>query len=114
MSTTTTAVSTNPTAARYQCGSGCGTLTFTWDAKVFPGGGRTGKATLGRFVNKPIQVYDAKPILYNGVEIGTNWGFQAQDGSFVCRMYVSADQNTVNFVNCRPYGGWPLTSCFAL
>jgi len=112
MSTTTTATTTNPTAARYQCGSGCGTLTFTWDAKVFPGGGRTGKATLGQFVNEPIQVYDAKPILYNGVEIGTNWGFQAQDGKFVGRMYVALYKSFIRFAHFRPNDQWPQVSCF--
>ena len=108
---TTTATTTNPTAARYQCGSGCGTLTFTWDPKVFPGGGRIGTATLGQFVNKPIQVYDAKPILYNGVEIGTNWGFQAQDGSFVGRMYVALYKSIVRFAHFRPNDQWPQVLC---
>ncbi len=112
MSTTTTATSTDPTAPRYQCGSGCGTLTFQW-GKRMPENGRLGTVTFGQYVNKPIQVFDAQPIKYNDVIIGTNWAFQAQDGSFVGRMYVSSDQYNVSFVNCNN-ANWPLTSCFAL
>jgi hypothetical protein len=111
MSTTTTAVSTEPTAARYQCGSGCGTLTFTWGRQM-PEGGRLGTATLGKFVNKPIQIFDAQPIKYNDVVIGTNWGFQAQDGEFVGRMYVSLYKSIVRFAHFRANDQWPQVACF--
>ena len=111
MSTTTTATTTNPTLARYQCGSGCGTLTFSWGRQM-PEGGRLGTVTLGQFVNKPIQVYDAQPIIYNGVEIGKNWGFQAQDGSFVGRMYVALYKSFVRFAHFRPNDQWPQVACF--
>jgi hypothetical protein len=84
MSTTTTATTTEPTLARYQCGSGCGPLTFSWGRQM-PDNGRLGTVTLGQFVNKPIQVFDAQPLYYNNVEIGKNWAFQAQDGSFLGR-----------------------------
>ncbi|HEX8285321.1 MAG TPA: hypothetical protein VF588_18345 [Pyrinomonadaceae bacterium] len=112
MSTTTTAVSTDPTAARYQCGSGCGTLTFTWGRQM-PEGGRLGTASLGQFVNKPIQVFDAKP-LYDiaGHQIGTNWGFQAQDGTFLGRMYVAFYKSIVRFAHFRANDKWPEVSCF--
>ena len=111
MSTTTTAVSTDPTAARYQCGSGCGTLTFTWGRQM-PEGGRLGTATLGKFQNEPIQVFDAQPIIYNGARIGTNWAFQAQNGKFVGRMYVALYQSIVRFAHFRPGDEWPQVSCF--
>lgn len=110
--TTTTATTTDPTLARYQCGSGCGTLTFSWGRQM-PQGGRLGTVTLGQFVNKPIQVYDAKPIIYNGVEIGKNWAFQAQDGSFVGRMYVALYKSFVRFAHFRPNDQWPQVACFA-
>ncbi len=113
MSTTTTATTTtNPTLARYQCGSGCGTLSFSWGRQM-PQGGRLGTATLGQFVNTPIQVYDAEPIIYNGVEIGKNWAFQAQDGSFVGRMYVALYKSFVRFAHFRPNDQWPQVACFA-
>jgi hypothetical protein len=113
MSTTTTATSTNPTAARYQCGSGCGTLPFTWDTKMYQGGGRTGTATFGQFVNKPIQVFDAK-IIYgpDKREIARDWGFQAQDGSFLGRMYVSSPRHSyIRFAHFRANDQWPQVSC---
>ena len=101
----------NPTANRYQCGSGCGAITFSWDRHT-PDGGRLGMVTFGQFVNKPIQVYDAKPLPYlQGRPTGTNWGFQAQDGSFVGRMYVSTYQCFIRFVHFRPNDKWPQVSC---
>lgn len=111
MSTTTTATSTDPTLARYDCLSGCGTLTFTWQ----PGdikGGRLGTASLGHIQNEPIQVYDAQPLydLY-GKQIGTNWGFQAQHGSFVGRMYVAFHKSIVRFAHFRPGDPWPQVTC---
>jgi hypothetical protein len=113
MSTTTTATTTNPTLAQYTCAGGCGTLTFSWDAKVFPGGGRTGRATLAKFKDKPIQVYDAKPLYdFSGHQIGTNWGFQAQDGSFVGRMYVALYKSYIRFAHFRPNDQWPQVACF--
>jgi ABC-type oligopeptide transport system substrate-binding subunit len=56
-----------------------------------------------------VQAYDARPLSGGGL----NWGFQAQNGSFVCRMYVSGDRYTVSFVNCNN-ANWQLSSCFAL
>jgi hypothetical protein len=106
----TTATSTTPTATRYQCGSGCGALTFNW-TKPMPGNGYLGTATFGQFVNKPIQVYGAEPILYNGKQVGLNWGFQAQDGSFLGRMLVSGRQSYIRFMKFRPNDKWPQVSC---
>ena len=112
MSTTVTTTA-EPTLGHYQCGSGCSPLSFKW-TRPMPQNGWLGEVTFGQYVNKPIQVYGAEPILYNGHQVGLNWGFQAQDGSFVCRMYVSSNQNNINFVNCRPFANWSLTSCFAI
>ena len=78
-----------------------------------PEGGRLGTVTLGQFQNKPIQVYDAQPLLFNGVRVGTNWGFQAQDGSFVGRMYVALYKSFVRFAHLRPNDQWPQVACFA-
>ena len=109
--TTTTATTTDPTAARYQCGSGCGAITFQWGRQM-PQNGRLGTVTFAQYVNKPIQVFDAKPILFNGVEIGKNWAFQAQDGSFLGRMYVALYKSYVRFAHFRPNDQWPQVACF--
>jgi hypothetical protein len=106
----TTATSTEPTETRYQCGSGCGALTFNW-TKPMPGNGYLGEATFGQFVNKPIQVYGAEPILFNGHQVGLNWGFQAQDGSFLGRMYVSTGKCYIRFAHFRANDQWPQVSC---
>jgi hypothetical protein len=82
-------------------------LSFDWKTPM-PYGGWLGQT--GAYKSVPIQAYDAQ-LLNDG---GLNWGFQAQDGSFVCRMYVTSGQNRVTFVNCRPLANWPLTSCFAV
>ncbi|HEX8503214.1 MAG TPA: hypothetical protein VF659_21700 [Pyrinomonadaceae bacterium] len=108
--TTTTATTTDPTALRYQCGSGCGTLTFQWGRRM-PENGRLGTVTFAQYVNKPIQVFDAQPILYRGKVVGTNWGFQAQDGSFLGRMLVSAYKCYIRFTDFRPNDPWPQVSC---
>ena len=108
--TTTTATSTDPTAPRYQCGSGCGTLTFMWGRRM-PENGRLGTVTFAQYVNKPIQVFAAKPIIINGHEVGTDWRFQAQDGSFLGHMLVSTRKSFIRFVNFRPNDPWPLVAC---
>ena len=107
----TTATSTDPAALRYQCGSGCGTLTFSWGRRM-PDNGRLGTATLGAFVNKPIQVFDRQEIRFGNVLVGYNWGFQAQDGSFLGRMYVSEPgQSFIRFAKFRPNDQWPQVFC---
>jgi hypothetical protein len=82
-------------------------VSFNWGPSM-PYGGWLGQTA--DYKAKDIQAYDAQPLGGGGL----NWGFQAQDGSFVCRMYVSSDQNHINFVNCRPFTNWALTSCFAV
>ncbi|HEX8285322.1 MAG TPA: hypothetical protein VF588_18350 [Pyrinomonadaceae bacterium] len=96
-----------PDGQAYYCPYEGGFLAFDW-TKSMPYGGWLGVAD--GFTHKDVQAYDARPLGGGGL----NWGFQAQDGSFVCRMYVSSDQQRLDFVNCRPYASWPVTSCFAL
>jgi hypothetical protein len=108
---TTTVTSTEPTAARYQCGSGCGTITFQW-GRHMPDNGRLGTVTFGQYVNKPIQVFDRQEIRISGLLVGYNWAFQAQDGSFLGRMYVSTpNQSFIRFAKFRPNDQWPQVSC---
>jgi hypothetical protein len=94
-----------PDFQNYYCPNEGAFLSFDW-TKPMPYNGWLG-LTYG-FTHKEVQAYDAKT--QTG---GLNWGFQAQDGSFVCRMYVSSLQDRLDFVNCRPYGAWPVTTCFA-
>lgn len=96
-----------PDFVNYYCPNEGAFLAFDW-TKQMPYNGWLG-LTYG-FTNKDVQAYDARQL--NGSGGGLNWGFQAQDGSFVCRMYVMDNQNTLSFVNCR--GSWPVTNCFAL
>jgi hypothetical protein len=51
-----------------------------------PQNGWLGTVSYGSINAKPIQVFDAK-----SVAGGTSWAFQAQDGSFQCRMFVSSN-----------------------
>jgi hypothetical protein len=82
-------------------------VSFDW-GQPMPYDGWLGQA--GDYKSVAVQAYDAQ--MLNGSAL--NWGFQAQDGSFVCRMYVSSDKNNIQFVNCRPFTNWSLTSCFAV
>jgi hypothetical protein len=106
MSTSTTQITENPTHTLYHCGSGCGTITFQW-GKRMPKKGRLGTVTIGQFVNKPIQVFAAKPIAGGG----TDWRFQAQDGSFLGHMLVSPLKGFIRFANFRARDKFPLVSC---
>lgn len=95
-----------PDFLNYYCPAEGAFLAFDWTTAM-PYGGWLGQ-TYG-FTNKDVQAYNALPLGGGGL----NWGFQAQDGSFVCRMYVSADKGRLDFVNCRPSGSWPVTTCYA-
>ncbi|HEX5709029.1 MAG TPA: hypothetical protein VFX96_17135 [Pyrinomonadaceae bacterium] len=108
MSTSTTQITDAPTRAQYQCGSGCGTITFSWGRRM-PKNGRLGTVTIGQFVNKPIQVFAAKPIAGGG----TAWRFQAQDGSFLGHLLVSQLKSFIRFVDFRPGDQFPLVFCVA-
>ena len=104
MSTTT--ITDKPTLPQYQCGSGCGTITFEWGRQM-PENGRLGTVTIGQFVNKPIQVFAAKPIPGGG----TDWRFQAQDGSFLGHLLVSALKGFIKFTGFRPSDQFPQVFC---
>jgi hypothetical protein len=109
---TTTATTTAPTAPRYQCGSGCGAITFNWGRQM-PDNGRLGEVTFGQYVNKPIQVFDLHIIRDSeGNERYRDWAFQAQDGSFLGRMYVSSPrQSFIGFAKFRAGDQWPQVIC---
>jgi hypothetical protein len=106
MSTSTTQITDDPTRTQYQCGSGCGTITFSW-GKRMPEGGRLGTVTIGKFVNKPIQVFKPTPIAGGG----TDWRFQAQDGAFLGHLLVSQLKSFIKFVDFRPGDEFPLVFC---
>ena len=80
-------------------------VAFNW-TRPMPYGGWLGDTD--GFTHKAVQAYDARTMSDGWL----NWGFQAQDGSFVCRMYVSPDRRSLSFVNCRPYANWPVTLCY--
>lgn len=72
-----------------------------------PKGGYLGEVTIGQYVNKPIQVFDPKPITGGG----TDWQFQAQDGEFLGHMYVSRLKSFIRFANFRPGDKFPQVTC---
>ncbi|HEY0006632.1 MAG TPA: hypothetical protein VGB17_17755 [Pyrinomonadaceae bacterium] len=60
---------------------------------VFPRGGE-------RTTAKAVQWYNGRTTTNNGG--GMLWGYQAQDGSFLCpSVFVSTDKRTVIFSACR-------------
>jgi hypothetical protein len=63
-------------------------LTFQW-TKQMPNKGYLGIVTFRQFQKKPIQVFDPKGVESFGACLGISWAFQAQDGSFLCRLFVS-------------------------
>src|SRR3712207_5638811 len=72
-----------------------------------PQNGRLGTVTIGQFVNKPIQVFAATPLAGGG----TNWRFQAQDGSFLGRLLVSRLKGFIRFTDFRARDNFPLVAC---
>lgn len=99
------AATPTPQNQGYYCPYEGAFLAFEW-TRPMPYGGWLGETD--GFTHKAVQAYDSWT-MYDG---WMNWGFQAQDGSFVCRMKVAPNQRTITFTNCRGY--WPVTSCFAL
>jgi hypothetical protein len=102
-SSTTTAV---PTRQHYFAYDGT-PMSFTW-TKPMPQGGYLGTVTFGLLKNKSIQVFDPKDVQY-----GKSWAYQAQDGSFLCRMFVTSDWRFITFSDSKK-GNWPLISVFSL
>jgi len=105
---------TPPTNPNYNCGDQDSPepISFTWTRRM-PNNGWLGTVTYGNFVNKPIQVFDAKvdPKYNNGRGL-TDWAFQAQDGSFLCRMKVTPNvlRRNVWFESCKN-NNWPQLFC---
>lgn len=107
-------VAAAPTLTRYNCGEAAHPdyITFNWTG-TRPQNGWVGEVTYGGFIKKPIQVYDAKPDPNNNKIV--DWAYQAQDGSFVCRMIVDSSlpllrKANVSFGSCRN-NNWPQLFC---
>lgn len=105
---TASAQTSYPTKSNYFCPADVALLGLSWTRRM-PYNGWLGVASTSNMEeSKDVQIYDPRT-LSDG---GTSWAFQAQDGSFVCRMYVSADKNSVSFGSCRPYpDSWAVGSC---
>ncbi|HEX8475950.1 MAG TPA: hypothetical protein VF666_18130 [Pyrinomonadaceae bacterium] len=96
-----------PTQPRYFAQNGA-IMTFDW-TRPMPENGYLGTVSFpGVATNKPIQVFDPKTSVK-----GTDWAFQAQDGSFLCRMFVTASQSRVTFSQNR-IGNWPNITVYAV
>lgn len=87
-------------------------LTFQW-TKPMPNNGYLGNVTFRQFQKKNIQVFDPKPIVSYGVVLGISWAYQAQDGSFLCRMFVSNFGDVFITFSERKKGDWPLITLLA-
>lgn len=87
-------------------------MTFEW-TRPMPANGYLGTVTFRQFQKKPIQVFDPRPVATFGVVLGTSWAFQARDGSFICRMFVSAFNDVYIAFSDRKTGNWPLVTVFS-
>jgi hypothetical protein len=87
-------------------------LTFEWGRRM-PNNGHLGIVTFRQFKKKPIQVFDPEPVVTYGITLGWSWAYQAQDGSFLCRLFVSNFGNVFITFSQRKKGDWPLISLLA-
>ena len=87
-------------------------LTFQW-TKPMPENGYLGNVTFRQFKKKLIQVFDPEPVVSWGVQLGISWAFQAQDGTFLCRMFVSNFGDLFITFSERKKGDWPLITVYA-
>lgn len=87
-------------------------LTFEW-TRPMPNNGYLGNVTFRQYHKKPIQVFDPKPVVTWGVELGISWAYQAGDGSFICRLFVSHFGNAYIGFSQRKKGDWPLITLLA-
>jgi len=103
-----------PTLPRYNCGDSQNPdyIDFNWTGRK-PNGGWVGEVTYGG-AKTLVQAFDAK---YVGDPINklVDWGFQAQNGSFVCRMKVNSKlpllrNASVGFDTCNN-NTWPQLAC---
>jgi hypothetical protein len=87
-------------------------LTFQW-TRPTPNNGYLGNVTFRQYQKKNIQVYDPKRIEAYGVLLGISWAYQAQDGSFICRLFVSNFGDVFITFSERKTGNWPLITLLA-
>lgn len=87
-------------------------LTFQWTRRM-PNNGYLGNVTFRQYQKKNIQVFDPQPVVSYGIVLGFNWAYQAQDGSFLCRLFVSNFGNVYIAFSERKKGDWPLISLLA-
>ncbi|HXD33444.1 MAG TPA: hypothetical protein VN643_20140 [Pyrinomonadaceae bacterium] len=83
-------------------------MTLNWIRRM-PHDGYLGEVSYGSISRKPIQVFDAQT---NQTDQSKTWQFQAQDGSFLLKMKVAGDQNTVTFLELKK-GTFPLVTVYA-
>lgn len=102
-----TQVSTQPTHTLYHDSTGA-IMAFKWTQEFPRKGAHLGEVSYKQYCDKPIQIYDAR-----STPEGTDWGYQAQDGEFVCRMFVTADRSKIIFSRSTK-GNWPLVTVFVL
>ena len=88
-------------------------LTLEWTRRM-PENGYLGNVTFRQFQKKPIQVFDPKIVVTFGVKLGISWAFQARDGSFICRMFVSNFNDVFITFSDRKKGDWPLVTVYSL
>ena len=82
-------------------------LTFQW-TRAMPEGGYLGNVTFRQFQKKPIQVFDPEPVYSHSILIGVSWAYQAQDGSFLCRVFVTEFLNAYVTFSDLKKGNWPV------
>lgn len=104
---TTQAAGTKPTTITSFFTEAGERLTFEW-TKQMPDEGYLGSVTFRQFQKKPIQVFDREEIKSHGIVLGVSWAYQAQDGSFLCRMFVSAFRDSFVTFSERKKGDWPV------
>jgi hypothetical protein len=110
---TTTAVQAPPTRiTTFYAVDTSEPLTFQW-TKPMPNNGYLGNVTFRQFQKKLIQVFDPKPVISYGVELGKSWAYQAQEGSFLCRLFVSNFGDVFITFSERKKGDWPLITLLA-
>jgi hypothetical protein len=78
-----------------------------------PKNGYLGNVTFRQFQRKPMGVFDPKPVVISGVEVGISWAYQAGDDSFLCRLFVSNFGNVYISFSQPKWGNWPLITLLA-
>lgn len=106
MATSQTVITSDPTKKVYLDENDL-RMIFNWGRRM-PNNGRLGDVTYGSLQKKLIQVFN--PI--QNADRSTTWQFQAQDGSFLCSMKVTEDQNEVTFFDNKK-GNFPQVTVYA-